>query len=471
MFTEEKMKIKSERLPLITVAVILLIAVLSLFVLRLGISESGSLKYVLEDIGLYDHQSASGSGYFADSFGIGSKSFGDGTGGLVYGIIKSFLPVDSVIFVYFPAFVYMLMFLAGIYLIAKNTLCENLGNNILVSVLLAIVMADCGYIMYFNTPYTEGSFIAYLTMFLGGFSASAKTGRKRYITLAGIFGSLFGALGIYAAIAGIILSFSFLSLMKNKDVQVKVVTVSMALIMLVSSMYGLTVDKTGGNNSYNRVFYGVLLMTDNDEQALKDLGIDEKYAEYENVPYFDEKAIDFINSEEFAKIEDKLSVYNVLKYYMSHKEEAINALKVSASNGTFIKCGYLGNYTSATGKAGAQTSFWSLYNIIKPKVIPASLTTLLVILLAVFVLSLSFKNKFSSEGQANSMGVLIALLALASIAVIPVAVLINGISQIDLNMLSFNFLFDCTLIGAVTGGIRVMWVRQNTLRKKYGVNQ
>ena len=74
------MKLDNKKLSVITVAVITVIAVISLFVLRVGVADNGNLRYVLEDIGIYDHQGASGSGCYADGFGVASKSVGTGTG-------------------------------------------------------------------------------------------------------------------------------------------------------------------------------------------------------------------------------------------------------------------------------------------------------------------------------------------------------------------------------------------------------
>ena len=56
------MKLDNKKLIIITVAAITVIAVISLFVLRVGVADNATLRYVLEDIGIYDHQGASGSG-------------------------------------------------------------------------------------------------------------------------------------------------------------------------------------------------------------------------------------------------------------------------------------------------------------------------------------------------------------------------------------------------------------------------
>jgi hypothetical protein len=181
------MKIKNNSLPKITCLVILVIAVITLFVIKAGIADNGLLSATLTDIGLYDHQSASVSGYFADSFGVASKEIGKGSGGLVYGIIKAFLPVDGVLFVYIPAIIYLLLFLTGIYLVLKNSLCGNFGNNVLMCLLSAVIIADSGYVMFFNTPYTEASFISFLAMFIGSFMAYSNKRKKVYLLLAGVF--------------------------------------------------------------------------------------------------------------------------------------------------------------------------------------------------------------------------------------------------------------------------------------------
>ena len=74
--------------------------------------------------------------------------------------------------------------------------------------------------------------------------------------------------------------------------------------------------------------------------------------------------------------------------------------------------------------------------------------------------------------RKSKKGVILTIcLSLGGILIFPVAMLYNGFSMIDFNMLSFNFIFDCVLVFAITGGLRLMWIKQQTLRDKFGVNQ
>ena len=66
---------------------------------------------------------------------------------------------------------------------------------------------------------------------------------------------------------------------------------------------------------------------------------------------------------------------------------------------------------------------------------------------------------------------LLVAMALGCVHTLPVAVFQNGLSMIDFNMRSFNFIFDAVLFGAIVGGVNMMLSRQQELREKYGVNQ
>ncbi|MBO5453368.1 MAG: hypothetical protein J6A69_05315 [Clostridia bacterium] len=465
------MKLDAKKLPVITTLIITLVMIITLFVVRAGVADNGNLRYVLEDIGMYDYQSASGSGYYADGFGVSSKTLGTGTGGLVYGIIKLAFPVDSVMFVWIPAIVYLAVFVAGIYLFLKSMIGENKTVNILMCILAAIIVADAGYVAFFNTPYTEGAFIAYLVLFCGSFAACAKTGKVRYLILSGIAGILFGATGIYASLTGILLAFVLLGFMKTEDIKKRVIAVLMAVLVFAASVYGFTIDKSGDGMKYNRIFYGVLSVSENAEQSLGDMGIDKEFAQYANTASFDEKAQNFIASQDFAKVRDKADTFSVLKYYFTHTDDFSKALKACVNNSTMIKSSYLGDYPASSGKASQQSSFWTIYSTLKAKLMPASMVFILVFALAVLVLSLSYKGKHKDKQGTAQMVYLLIALALGAVLTLPLAVVQNGLSLIDFNMRSYNFLFDLSLFGGVTGGVNMMLSRQQELRDKYGVNQ
>ncbi len=465
------MKLDNKKLSGITALIIAVILIITLFVLRVGVADNGNLQYVLEDIGIYDHQSTAGSGMYADGFGVKDKSFSIESGGLVYSLVKLLFPVDSVMYVWIPALIYMVMFIAGIFLFLRSMLGENKNVNILMCILSAVIIADSGYTALFNTPYTEGAFIAYLTLFAGLYVSAAKTGKIKYLILTGITGMLFSASSIYASITGLLLGVSLLGFIKNSGVAKKVVAATVSLIVILSSFYGFTVDKSGDAMKYNRIFYGILSFTENDEQALEDLGLDKNLVEYADIASFDEKAQEFMKTQEFETVKEKATILSVVKYYFSHSDEFLKAVKASLNNGTMIKSSYLGDYPVSSGKAGQISKFWTLYSNVKPKVLPLTLPVLLVFVLGVIILSFSYKTKHNKKQGTGNVVYLLVAMALGCVLTLPVAIFQNGLSMIDFNMRSFNFIFDAVLFGAIVGGVNMMLSRQQELREKYGVNQ
>ncbi len=465
------MKLDNKKLSVVTSLIITVILIITLFVLRIGVADNGNLQYVLEDIGIYDHQSTAGSGLYADGFGVKDKSFSADTGGLVYSLVKLLFPVDSVMYVWIPALIYMIMFALGIFLFLRSMLGDNKTTNILMCILMAIIIADSGYTALFNTPYTEGAFIAYLALFAGLYVSAAKTGKMRYLILTGIIGMLFGASSVYASVTGVLLGASLLSFIKGADVKRKIVSVTVALLVILSSFYGFTVEKSSDAMKYNRVFYGILSISENDEQSLIDLGLNKEFAEYADIASFDEKAQSFMKTQEFNLVKEKASFSSVAKYYITHGSEFLKAVKASLNNGTMIKSSYLGDYPVSSGKAGQISKFWTLYSSIKPKVIPLTLPVLLVLAAGVVILSLSYKSKHKEKKGTGNVVCLLIALTVGCVLTLPAAVFQNGLSMIDFNMRSFNFIFDTVLFGAITGGVNMMLSRQQELREKYGVNQ
>ena len=105
-----------KNLILLLAVVMTAILVMTLFVFRLGIADNGSLSSQLQNTGLYDANGASGSGYFSDAFGVADTKLSFKSYSLFYEIFK-FVGKDNIIYVYFPALLYALVFIGAILLL------------------------------------------------------------------------------------------------------------------------------------------------------------------------------------------------------------------------------------------------------------------------------------------------------------------------------------------------------------------
>ena len=103
---------------------IAVIMVFNLFVLRIGVEDNGSLSYTLKNMGMYDANSASGSGYYSPVFGVDNAGFNYASGNLIYSLVKTVVAAlgGTSVWVYIPTVIYFAIFmlLLCIYFIYKS---------------------------------------------------------------------------------------------------------------------------------------------------------------------------------------------------------------------------------------------------------------------------------------------------------------------------------------------------------------
>ena len=168
---------------------------------------------------------------------------------------------------------------------------------------------------------------------------------------------------------------------------------------------------------------------------------------------------------------DKVSSANVSMHYLKNPSLFVKNIKQVAMNSTSISTDYLGNYRYASGKGFGVTRFFKLYSTIKRRILPANLFMSLVILFGMAVGSVFYRKKYAADKSAKQIcdltltGVVSALIAF----VLPL--IYGGLAQIGFNMFLYNLLFDLCLVSAVVGGTKMLWIRREALKEKYGVNQ
>lgn len=449
---------------------ITVIMVFNLFVLRIGVEDNGSLSYTLKNMGMYDANSASGSGYYSPVFGVDNAGFNYASGNLIYSLVKTVVAAlgGTSVWVYIPTVIYFAIFMLGVYLLLKMLKSEYDWNNILVIALIAVILCDAGYIAYLNTPYTIAPVISFMPLFIYSVLLLAKTKSYKSLVLEIICSVFIFNSNVIFSVVGILYAvYSLRFITFNKSILWKFVSVVCSVILLVSNFVVVNSYKND-SSLYNACFYGELL--NRNSSAVIDLP--DEYSEYIGVASFEDKAQELINSDKFGEFKSIVNYGNITGYYLKNPAHFYSRLKNAAANGAIINIPYLGKHAVGSGAAPKSGFyFWNIYSAVKSKVFPASLIVMLVLLLIVIWLAFDFKRNYSKTFESKIGCELLALCSLSTIVSLVVTIIFFGMAEISFNLLVFNFLTDLCLIFSVIGGTRLMFIKRSILKEKYGVNQ
>ena len=454
-----------KNLVLLLAVLMTVILVMTLFVFRLGIADNGTLSSQLEGTGFYGASAGTGSGYFSDAVGVADTKPSFKTYSLAYEIFK-FVGKDNIIYVYFPALIYALIFIGAAVLLGFVFIGGKNKWSDLISVLLFVfVLCDSGYTMLFNTPYKEASLIVYLLATVATYIYSRETGKLWCSILFVLSGILLGGVSPIGAVIAIVLGICGII-----SSQQKILNIILAGVIVI---FGALNVYPADFNAYDSFFFGVTVENPygdnniatpeaNAEQLLADFGVDKEYmvrvgtSTYTTFQIFPEIDVNFTD---------------VFAYYVKNPKVLLEKMDIVARNSTTIRTGYLSNYLPSTGKAYGQTKWFSGYSTIKKAVVPASYVTLTVILALLAVLSIIYRKNYAKSGGEKALADTGIAMGISSILTMPLPLMIYGFTQLNFNMLSFNFMFDFSLVLLVVIALKFFAAKRNLLKEKYGVNQ
>ena len=461
---------KSNKYACITSAIVLVVMILTLFCIRLGVADNGYLTPRLVSMGLYDAEGASGTGYYSGGFGVADKTFNAKPSDLVYNFVKLFFPKDTVVPTALPALIYMIFAVWGVFMLVKALTSDMKGNNILLCALTVLIVADTGYVSYFNTPYECGAAIAYFIPMIGALFMAIRYEKLRDIIIFAIFGILFagtmpqsGAIGIFVAL------FAFYLVFNQKKILNKIFFAICGVLVVISSIFALNIMTDG--DKYNSVFYGVA-SSDNPACSavlsdLKIIGKDELCGK----AYFEPEVQEFITSPEFDGVMRNVTPATVAKMYTKNTQHAKNMLKMAGNNSMFIKAEYLGNYHASSGKAGVVSGFFSFYSIVKKALIPGNIVVLIAIFALMIFFAFDYRKKYALTVNSKNACVSYVFFSIAALVSLAVPVIYYGGAQISFNLIIYNLIFDFLVGMAAVGGTKLLTVKRNILKEKFGVNQ
>jgi len=459
--------LKGQNLIRLSVALFSIVLILSAFVFQFGVTDNGELTERLIHLGLYDCQGASGSGEYAVKFGVSGNRTGFTTADIPYMAAKLFHPVDSAISVFVPSAIYCILMIIGFYLIIRNLFGRFEWNNILLAVLCIFIFADTAYTSFLNTPYINAAQLSYCIFALGTLVWAVKSDKNLPLVIAGIAVALFAGTSKIAAWIGIPLAIFFLRLLfAKRELMKKVMCLLCTVIVLTSSVMTIAIAPVNENKLFDSVFYGVAL---NDSTQAVELGFDNETAvALSGKASFDEASQKYLKT---VDISNQVSDSEIALHYLKNPSMLIENMKQVAMNSTMISTDYLGNYRYASGKGFGQTGFFKLYSTFKRRLIPANLGISLLILFAIAFGAVFYRMKYASDNSAKQICDLTVICVLSALISFVLPLIYGGLVQIGFNMFLYNLMFDLCLMSAIVGGTKLLWIRREALKAKYGVNQ
>ena len=95
----------------------------------------------------------------------------------------------------------------------------------------------------------------------------------------------------------------------------------------------------------------------------------------------------------------------------------------------------------------------------------------LIMLIAIAAGAIFYRKKYATDKISVQICYLTVVCAVSALIAFVLPLIYGGLAQIGFNMFMYNLLFDFALIATVVGGTKMLWIRREALREKYGVNQ
>jgi hypothetical protein len=437
---------------------ILLITIMALFVPPyIGMADNGDYFRSLYSNGLYFNTPNYDSyyfGYFVKEYGI--FQYFNENGGRLFTSQTLFLKLslwinmlfDTVTFdIRVQAAVFTLLYTIAIYLLVEAITWKlPVRYGYPIAALSVFIFADTGYTAYFNSFFGES---IVLIMMLFVLASALLLYRKRYndyALLAVFFVSAVllttskqqnAPVGIIISLAGIFLIF----IRKQKQFRVLVATALAGLMLTSVATYTLIPKEFVNINKYHAMTRGILLHSDNPEQALSHFGINPQYAILSESNYYELYTTVDVNSpvleEHFYK---QYGFASILGFYLNNPAKAIGMLNLAATSAFQIRPPAMGNYEISAGKPfGAQTSFFSGYSLFKASVAPKTFGFILIWM--VLVIGLYLPSFISAIRRRDRRGALYLPVIVTFILMGLSGIMVSIIGAGDADLAKHEFVF------------------------------
>lgn len=351
---------------------------------------------------------------------------------------------------------YLVIFSLAIVLFVRSFPVKNIISKSILFLLTIFIYFDKGYLVYFNSFYGEPLILVSILLYIGSLLLIIYNNEDRIQLY--IVNLVSGCIFIGAKVANIPLGlimiiFSGFLFYYKKDNKIRLVIIIGSLCMLITSIYYyVSVPKWMCDvNRYHSLFYGVLKDSEEPEEDLKYLGIDEEYLCLQGTNgYMDHKGYDMYSEDFKEEVYEKATPLKITFYYLTHLDRLLDKIKLSAASSAVLRPPYLGNYTKKDyNEALNFDERFSLWERIRKLTYDFALWIIILIFVSFIITSLValIKSKKTMDISQSRLLLLFRIMILifsGSQFILPV--IGNGEADLIKHMFLFNVLLDMMII-------------------------
>lgn len=313
----------------------------------------------------------------------------------------------------FLSFIYLLLFVGGIYLLTKAlTIPVRRIRSYVIAALVVFVFADTSITFYFNSFFQEPiSFIAFIYV-VASVLLISRTDKSPYIWIIVYFISALGM--ITASSKNVLMNLVFiiisLGLIWIKDFKKWWPILAGALSILTIAgifMVFLVPDEILSDYKYDAFTNGVLVENKNPGKEIEKHGIEERYELMRNGRYDPATFAPIVRRSSLVKRElmDKLKPGWTVGYYFFNPKQLIKLVDVVTQNQMIIRPASSGNFVKEDWhhpKPNEQSNTFSIFSNISKALFPRKyIFTLFLFITLIMVYSVAFYSDLRSKEDTN----------------------------------------------------------------------
>lgn len=273
-----------------------------------------------------------------------------------------------------------------------------------VFVLFVLLFCDEGYILYFNSFYGEPlQYVSVMLMIAVGLMIYKRPSIPKAVCF---FVALYFFAGSklvnipYAIIVSFI-AISMVFLRKDKIFRAGVIISAAASMAFIINLYADIPSWMQRDTTYQSVFFGLAKESDDPAKDLRELGVDEKYAELVNThAYMDDEEypIDVSTYQFQHEFYDKVSKAKILWFYIKHPVRLLNKLCFAIESSAYIRPPNVGNSSTKIMEMSGKYSLWSNIRILLKFMYQPVVVLIIMVFLTLYI---TFVNIFVIRNRKN----------------------------------------------------------------------
>lgn len=293
----------------------------------------------------------------------------------------------------FLALLYGVMYLPGIYLLAKNASrkVKNFTEASVIVVLTMLIFADVSYITYFSSFYPEALWLVCLvacTALICNIYIKKNTYKSMMALL--VYGIIFTSSRQQCGVIGFVIAAFFIrAIFLNKKLLMKIGCIFCALTISTVAMFSIgTLESDFSLTSkFHTMTRGVLFQAPNPVKALAEFGIHNSYSVMTNVSAYD--YYPFVLPDNIQLRNGFFNEYDsrdITMYYMKHPVSFIRMMDVAVKSTTSLNRSSCGNFEKSYGMPPkAKSVFWSGWNYFKIRYAPKTVAYLFLLVIIAYL--------------------------------------------------------------------------------------